>query len=156
METSFLTWLLFTPLLLSLATFAARWLGRYMRLVAETIHLVSVTLVFVLALIVIGQVMVSGEILAINNWLHVDMLGALFLLIVGLVGLLAGIYSIGYIRHDLQIGEFDDRRLTTYYGLFSFFTFTMLLAVTSNNIIMMWVAIEATTLSSAFLVGDLW
>jgi hydrogenase-4 component F len=153
METSFLTWLLFTPLLLSLATFAARWLGRYMRLVAETIHLVSVTLVFVLALIVIGQVMVSGEVMAINNWLHVDMLGAIFLLIVGLVGFLAGIYSIGYIRHDLQIGEFDDRRLTTYYGLFSFFTFTMLLAVTSNNIIMMWVAIEATTLSSAFLVG---
>ena len=29
----------------------------------------------------------------------------------------------------------------------------MLLVVTANNIIMMWVAIEATTLGSAFLVG---
>ena len=31
--------------------------------------------------------------------------------------------------------------------------FTMLLVVTSNNLIVMWAAIEATTLSSAFLVG---
>ena len=29
----------------------------------------------------------------------------------------------------------------------------MLLAITSNNLILMWAAIEATTLSSAFLVG---
>jgi hypothetical protein len=40
-----------------------------------------------------------------------------------------------------------------HYGLFSLFLFTMLLVVTSNNIIMMWVAVEATTLGSAFLVG---
>jgi hydrogenase-4 component F len=88
-----------------------------------------------------------------NNWLHVDALGAIFLLIIGVVGFLVGIYSIGYTRHDLQTGEFDDRKLSTYYGLFNLFLFTMLLVVTANNIIMMWVAVEATTLGSAFLVG---
>ena len=46
-----------------------------------------------------------------------------------------------------------NHRLSFYYGLFSLFLFTMLLVVTSNNIIMMWVAVEATTLGSAFLVG---
>jgi hydrogenase-4 component F len=37
--------------------------------------------------------------------------------------------------------------------LFSLFLFSMLLVVTANNIIMMWVAVEATTLGSAFLIG---
>jgi hydrogenase-4 component F len=66
---------------------------------------------------------------------------------------LVGLYSIGYTRHDLQTGEFDNNKLSTYYGLFNLFLFTMLLVVTANNIIMMWVAVEATTLGSAFLVG---
>ena len=41
----------------------------------------------------------------------------------------------------------------TYYGLFSLFLATMLLDAISNNIVMMWVAVEGTTLGSAFLVG---
>ena len=40
-----------------------------------------------------------------------------------------------------------------YYVFFSLFVFTMLVVALSNNIIMMWVAIEATTLSTVFLVG---
>lgn len=153
METSYLNWLLLIPFIFSLIGFATRRLGRFTRQVAEVTHLVSVTVVLGLTLVVVRQVLVSGEVWALNHWLYVDALGAVFLIIVGLVGFLAGLYSIGYFRHDLQIGEFDNSKLSTYYGLFSFFLFTMLLAVISNNIIMLWVAIEATTLSSAFLVG---
>ena len=91
--------------------------------------------------------------MACDSWLHVDALGAIFLLIVAVVGFLVGLYSIGYTDHELKTGEFDDNKLCNYYGLFSLFIFTMLLVVISNNIIMMWVAVEATTLGSAFLVG---
>lgn len=44
-------------------------------------------------------------------------------------------------------------RLAGFYAIFQLFLFTMLLAVTANNVIMMWVAVEATTLGSAFLMG---
>jgi hydrogenase-4 component F len=153
MESTYLIWLLVTPLIASLVEFLAHWFGRYTRAAMEIVHMISVTAVLILVLIVGGQVLASGEVLALNHWLRVDALGAIFLIIVGLVGFLAGLYSIGYTRHDLEIGELDMGRLRTYYSLFHFFFFTMLLAVTSNNIIIMWVAIEATTLSSAFLVG---
>jgi len=153
METNYLIWLLLVPLILSLVAFAARWMGRFTRPVAEAAHLVCITVVLVLTLLVIRGVLNSGVVFAMRNWLHVDALGAVFLLIIGLVGFLAGLYSIGYIRHDLETGEFDNNKLSLYYGLFSLFLFTMLLVVTSNNIIMMWVAVEATTLGSAFLVG---
>ena len=153
METNYLLWLLLIPLILSLVTFAARWLKGFTRPVVEATHLLSVTLVLVMSLLAVRDVLVSGSIFSTGQWLHVDALSAIFLLIIGVVGFLAGLYSIGYIRHDLESGEFDDNKLSLYYGLFSLFLFTMLLVVTANNIIMMWVAVEATTLGSAFLVG---
>lgn len=152
-ETTVLTWLLLIPLIFSLVAFAARWLGSMGRILVEAAHLVSVTLVLILSLSTVNAVLVSGSIFGMNHWLHVDALSAIFLLIIGVVGFLVGIYSIGYTRHDLQMGELDESKLSLYYGLFNLFLFTMLLVVTANNIIMMWVAVEATTLGSAFLVG---
>ncbi len=153
MESVILIWLLIVPLIASLVAILARWLGGAARPVLEIIHMLSVTVVLVLVLIVAGLVLAYGDVIALGHWLRVDAMGAIFVVIVGLVGFLAGIYSIGYIRHDVEIGQMNASQLTTYYSLFHFFFFTMLLAVTSNNIIIMWVAIEATTLSSAFLVG---
>ena len=153
MESNTLIWLLAVPLIVSLLAVLSRWFGRFTQPVLEIVHMASVIVVAVLVTIVAGQVIGGQEIFALGNWLRVDALGLVFVAVVGLVGLLAGWYSISYVRHDLQTGDFDLGKLRTYYGLFHFFLFTMLLAVTSNNIIMMWVAIEATTLSSAFLVG---
>ena len=153
METNYLIWLLLIPLILSLVAFAARWLKGYTRPVVEATHLLSVTLVLVMSLWAVKDVVASGSIFSAGQWLHVDSLSAIFLLIIGVVGFLAGLYSIGYTRHDLESGEFDENKLSLYYGLFSLFLFTMLLVVTANNIIMMWVAVEATTFGSAFLVG---
>ena len=153
MYSTYLIWLLLIPLILSLLAFATRWLGKATRRVVEILHLVCVTLVLVLSLVVVQGVLVQGVVVALGNWLHVDSLGAIFVLIVGVVGFLVGLYSISYIRNDLETGEFDNNKLTIFYGLFSLFLFTMLLVVTANNIIMMWVAVEATTLGSAFLVG---
>ncbi|KAB2903175.1 MAG: hydrogenase 4 subunit F [Anaerolineae bacterium] len=152
-ETTKLTWLLLIPLLFSLAAFAARWLNGTRRRVVEISHLLSISLVLVMSLVTVNKVVSSGQIFGLGRWLHVDSLSAIFLLIIGAVGFLVGIYSIGYTRHDLRMGELDDNQLSTYYSLFSLFLFSMLLVVTANNIIMMWVAVEATTLGSAFLVG---
>ena len=152
-DTAYLTWLLVIPLIFSLVAFAARWLGGLSRYVVEGIHLISVTVVLVMSLLTVRAVLVSGPIFSLSNWLHVDELSAIFLLIIGVVGFLVGIYSIGYTRHDLESGAFDENKLSNYYGLFNLFLFTMLLVATANNIIIMWVAVEATTLGSAFLVG---
>jgi len=153
METPYLFWYLLIPLTLSLVIFVFRWLKQYRQTAVELIHLISTISVLVFSIHAVSDVLSVGALISPGGWLHVDALGAVFLLIIGVVGFLAGIYSIGYTRHDLKTGEFDLLRLSTYYGLFNLFLFTMLLVVTANNIIIMWVAIEATTLGSAFLVG---
>ncbi len=150
--TNSLVWLLLAPLLLALAIFATAWLGRSARLV-ELLHLASVSAVLVLTLIVLQSVLANQAVHGLNGWLLVDGLAAVFLLIVAVVGFLVGWYSLGYIRQELKTGALQENQLNLYYGLFSLFLFTMLLVVTANNIIMMWVAVEATTLGSAFLVG---
>ena len=74
-------------------------------------------------------------------------------MLVSFVGLMAVIYSISYIGQEYEEGELTDLKLRNYYIFFHIFVFTMLLVCVSNNLGIMWIAIEATTLASAFLVG---
>ena len=145
--------LLLTPLLFSLLCFACRKRGLSATCTVTVLHSLGITLLLILALWVVQTAADAGEIFAAGLWLHIDGLGGLFLAILGVIGFLTGIYSIGYMRHEVAHGELSPVTLCDYYGLFHLFLFTMLLVVTSNNLIVMWAAIEATTLSSAFLVG---
>lgn len=153
MSANWLIWLLAVPLVAALGAFAARRPGVLARRLLEGLHLASVTVVLGLALLVVAAVLREGPLFALDDWLYADALAAIFVLIIGVIGFLAGVYSVGYLRHDLETGALDARRLSVYYGFFNLFLFTMLLVVTSNNIVMLWVAVEATTLGSAFLVG---
>lgn len=123
------------------------------RLFFTALHLAGLLLILFSTLNVIQQVLQQGSLSAGQQWLYIDSLGAIFLGLIGVVGFLAGIYSIGYMQTELKEGHLDLRTYARYHGFFHLFFFTMLLAVMSNNIIVMWIAIEATTLSSAFLVG---
>jgi hydrogenase-4 component F len=66
---------------------------------------------------------------------------------------MAAIYSIGYMRAEFQKEIIGFSRLRQYYVLFNFFLIAMVLAVTTTSPILTWVAIEATTLSTAFLIS---
>ncbi|ETJ25734.1 MAG: NADH-Ubiquinone/plastoquinone, partial [Escherichia coli DORA_A_5_14_21] len=145
--------LLLTPLLFSLLCFACRKQGHSATRTVTVLHSLGITLLVILALWVVQTAADAGEIFAAGLWLHIDGLGGLFLAILGVIGFLTGVYSIGYMRHEVAHGELSPVTLCDYYGFFHLFLFTMLLVVTSNNLIVMWAAIEATTLSSAFLVG---
>ncbi|HCL5251947.1 TPA: hydrogenase 4 subunit F [Salmonella enterica] len=145
--------LLLTPLLFSLCCFACRLTGGAAYRVVTALHVVGITLLLILALWAVKEAVSEGEVFAARQWLHIDSLSGLFLAILGTIGFLTGIYSIGYMRHEVAHGEISTVTLCDYYGFFHLFLFTMLLVVTSNNLIVMWAAIEATTLSSAFLVG---
>ncbi|HTY47273.1 MAG TPA: hydrogenase 4 subunit F [Methanomassiliicoccales archaeon] len=85
--------------------------------------------------------------------LFLDSFGAFALVIVAFIGLMTSLYSIGYMGREHEEGEFPLGRLRLYYALLNGFIFTMVLVTVSNNLGVMWIAIEGTTLASAFLVG---
>jgi len=133
--------LLLTLLTTSLAAFATRWLGLWTQRAVETVHLSGITIALVITGAIIGKVLKHETLFAVGRWLFVDALGAIFLGLVAVVGFLAGVYSVGYIRYDLIKGEITPTVLSTYYGFFSLFMFAMCCAVLSNNLVMMWVSI---------------
>jgi len=93
----------------------------------------------------------KAEIAGPDHLLRADALSALMVTLVTLLGAIAAIYSLGYIRAEFDAEHSKQARM--FFSLSQVFTFTMLLAVTTDNLGVMWVAIEATTLATVFLVN---
>ncbi len=100
---------------------------------------------------VIGDAFVSG--ISEAGIFYMDSLSAYIMSLVILLGIASAIYSIHYIDHEFHVGLIDKEGIRRYYGLFQLFIFTMLLVTVSNNLALMWIAIEATTIVSAILIG---
>ncbi len=120
----------------------------------ELIHTLSIVGVLILSMMLVVSEFTSGEtITALGMWFRLDSLSSVFVTLIGVIGVLVGVFSVPYIQHDIEAGNMQPQQVKNYYAFFSLFVFTMLLAATSNNIIMMWICIEATTLATVFLVG---
>ena len=90
---------------------------------------------------------------ALGGLLRVDALTVTMLIVIGVVGTLATWASIGYLDTELAHGHTDTRGARLYGALTAAFVAAMVVAVCANNIGVIWVAIEATTVITAFLVG---
>jgi len=90
-----------------------------------------------------------------NGELRVDALSALMVVIIGGIGLLASVYSVRYLVARMA-EDAALRRMRIFHGLLMWFFGTMLWGCVTNNVIMLYVAIEATTLTSGLLVAFYW
>lgn len=99
------------------------------------------------------NVMSGSKGLSYFNLFHIDALSGLFILTISLITFAASVYSISYIDKDIKDGAMSERKALAYYGLFNLFTLSMYFSTMLDNLGFVWVAIEVTTLVSAFLVG---
>ena len=117
----------------------------------------SVTVLAALSVLISGAIIgfrIGSEVqVGVGNLLRVDSLSVTMLLVIGTVGTLATWASIGYIDAELANGHTDRTGARLYGVLVPLFLAAMSLAVLANNIGVMWVAIEATTVVTAFLVA---
>jgi hydrogenase-4 component F len=118
---------------------------------AAPITLIASAIVFVLSADVAVETAHAGRIDAPGEWLTCDGLGALVLALVALVGLTAALFSWGYVR--IRTVHSGRRKEQNYYGLYNLFILSLLAVPILANVALMWVAVELTTLLSAFLVG---
>ncbi|MGQ3676058.1 hydrogenase 4 subunit F [Xanthobacter sp. TB0139] len=86
-------------------------------------------------------------------YLLADDLNILFLLVNGFVAFTTAIYSATYVGNEVRLGRLTTKRLRIYHALFQVLLFAMNLAFISNNLGVMWVAIELATLATVFTVG---
>lgn len=89
----------------------------------------------------------------LNKIIYLDAFSALNIFMISLISFFACLYSIGYMNEEYKRKTVSLRKVKIYYSLLFVFIFTMLLTVSTQNMGLIWIAIEATTLASAFLVG---
>lgn len=130
--------------LLCLATRSRAWW--------EGLNLGAFAIVAGLAFKVAVDVAGQGTVTALGGFLRADALSALVLALIGFVSMVCAIYAVGYFRRD----EFDNKitraQLRRYYVLTPLFVGAMLLVPLADNLGVMWVAIESSTLASVLLV----
>ncbi len=95
----------------------------------------------------------AGPVSALDGAFSMDALSGYIMALVIFLSFASAAYSISYLEHELDAGLTNPRGIRTYYGLFHLFIFTMLLATMANNLAIMWIGIEATTIVSALLIG---
>lgn len=121
--------------------------------ILQKLHIVLSIIVSAILLNAVGKV-VNGETLStFHHYIFLDSLGAIFLSLIAITGLLVNIYATTYMKWGLEEGHISLREVKNYFALSFIFTGTMSLSVVCNNIAFMWAAIEATTLASVFLVA---
>ena len=86
-------------------------------------------------------------------YLLVDDVNTVFLIVTALVGFTTSVFSAGYIAHELQTRRLRGRELRFYHAMYQVLMLSMNLALVSNNIGLMWVAIEVATLTTVVMVG---
>ncbi|SFR01963.1 hydrogenase-4 component F [Lentzea waywayandensis] len=96
----------------------------------------------------------SGPVAAVAGLLRADALSAFMLLVIGAVGLVATAATPAYLREEIAAGRATARTAARHSLLVQLFLATMALAVLAANLGVVWVAVEATTIVTAFLVGQ--
>ncbi len=111
--------------------------------------------VAVFALIILSlawRVFTGGPVEAFGGLLYVDALSAYHLGVMTLVFASSTIYAWQYFVREMESGHITIRGMHQYAGLWCGALAAMTLALISNNLGIMWVGIEATTLLTAFLI----
>ena len=88
-----------------------------------------------------------------GSYLFIDDLNIVFIVLNCFVGFTTSVFSMTYIAHELETGKLTPVYLRFYHAMFQIMMFGMNLAFVSNNIGLMWVAVELATLSTVLMVG---
>ena len=99
------------------------------------------------------RVIAGGPMLVWHEQFFIDPFNVFLTALTALVGLTTSLFSRPYMRIEEAHGRVNAKRLRLYHSMFQLFMFTMLLALTTNNMGLLWVAMEAATLATVLLVS---
>jgi hydrogenase-4 component F len=139
--------LIAAPLIACLISLRART-----RRAMERLQLAHAVVLWASMAAVVGGVGAEGAV-SFGGLLRADPLSAFMDGMLAFVGGTALCYAVGYMGEELTRGHLGFSRYRLFFVYFDLFLFAMVLAVNLDNIALMWIAVEASTISAALSVG---
>ena len=120
---------------------------------AAGINIAGSLLTLLAAALLTIRVVRDGPINLLDEHFFVDPLNVFLIALTALVGFTTSVFSRPYMRVEHDHGRLSSGRLRLYHSMFQMFMCTMLVALSTNNIGILWVAMEAATLTTVLLVA---
>lgn len=120
---------------------------------AGTINAVFSLLTLIAAVFLTRRIIDDGAMWAYDMQFYVDALNVFLIALTALVGFTTALFSRPYMRIEHDRGHLSANRLRLYHSMFQMFMCTMLTALSTNNLGILWVAMEAATLTTVLLVA---
>ncbi len=115
---------------------------------------IGVSLATLIAAVLLAlQVVHSGSLLLWHDQFFVDSFNIFMVMLTAFVGFTTALFSRPYMRVEEHHGRLNPLRLRLYHSMYQLFMGAMLLALLTNNMGLLWVAMEAATLSTVLLVS---
>ena len=95
------------------------------------------------AIVLTSKIISTGPMTAFNEQFFIDSFNVFLVALTAFVGFTTSLFSRPYMRIEELHGKLTINMLRLYHSMYQLFTFTMLLALTTNNMGIMWVAMEA-------------
>ncbi|HEY5309610.1 MAG TPA: hydrogenase 4 subunit F, partial [Casimicrobiaceae bacterium] len=89
------------------------------------------------------RVITEGPLLVLDRQFFVDSFNVFLVALTAFVGFTTSIFSVPYMRIEQERGRLNARRLRLYHSMYQLFNCTMLVALLTNNMGILWVAMEA-------------
>src|ERR1700693_2378368 len=98
------------------------------------------------------RVVGAGNLLVGREQFFIDPFNVFLVTLTAFVGLTTALFSRPYMRIEAEHGRVSTGQQRLYHSMYQLFMATMLIALTTNNMGLVWVAMEAATLSTVLLV----
>jgi hydrogenase-4 component F len=95
----------------------------------------------------------SGPVQVLGERFFIDPLNAFLVALTALVGFTTALFSRPYMRIEREHGKMTGPRMRLFHSMYQLFIAMMLVALTTNNLGVLWVAMEAATLTTVLLVS---
>ncbi|MFZ2854748.1 MAG: hydrogenase 4 subunit F, partial [Rhodocyclaceae bacterium] len=100
-----------------------------------------------------ARVVDGGPLTLFDEQFFVDPLNVFLITLTALVGFSTALFSRPYMRIEHDHGRLTTGRLRLYHSMYQLFMGTMLTALSTNNLGILWVSMEAATLTTVLLVA---
>lgn len=99
------------------------------------------------------RIIENGPMTVGGGWFFIDSFNVFLVALTAFVAFTTALFSRPYMRIEAEHGKLNDKRLRLYHSSYQIFIAAMLLALTTNNMGILWVAMEAATLATVLLVS---